>query len=76
MNSKFVIIIGFALMAEGFLANIYSSTILFPPTLTPTMKPIEGIDYVLFVYRQAFLISGIAGAIVTVVGLILWKNRK
>ena len=76
MNSKFVILVGIALMTEGFLVNIYSSLILFPPTNPPMMKPIEGIDYVLVLYKQIFLISGIIGILITIVGIILWRKRK
>jgi len=76
MNSKFVILIGIALMAEGFLVNIYSSLILFPTTNPPMMKPIEGIDYVLVLYKQIFLISGIIGILITIAGIILWRKRK
>jgi hypothetical protein len=76
MKSKYVILIGIALMTEGFLANIYSSLILFPPTNPPMMKPLEGMDYVLVLYKQVFLISGIIGIIVTIAGIILWKKRK
>ena len=76
MKSKFVILIGLALMAEGFLANIYSSLILFPPTSPPIMKPIEGMDYVLVMYKQAFLISGIIGILITIAGIIFWRKRK
>lgn len=76
MKSKFVILIGLALMAEGFLVNVYSSLILFPPTNLPMMNPIEGMDYVLVLYKQVFLISGIIGILITVAGIILWKKRK
>jgi hypothetical protein len=76
MKSKFVILIGLALMTEGFLANIYSSLVLFPPTNPPIMKPLEGMDYVLVLYKQAFLISGIIGIIITIAGIILWRKRK
>lgn len=76
MKSKFVILIGLTLMAEGFLVNVYSSLILFPPTNPPMMNPIEGMDYVLVLYKQVFLISGIIGILITVAGIILWKKRK
>ena len=76
MKTRLLIIIGVALMIEGFLATIYSSIILFSPTEPPTMRPIEGMDYVLFMYRQAFLFSGIIGIFVTVAGVIpFWKER-
>lgn len=76
MKSKFLILIGVAMMAEGFLANVYSSLILFPPTNPPMMKPLEGMDYVLVLYKQAFLISGIIGIVITLAGIFLWKKRK
>jgi LPXTG-motif cell wall-anchored protein len=40
------------------------------------MNPIEGMDYVLVLYKQVFLISGIIGILITVAGIILWKKRK
>jgi hypothetical protein len=76
MKSKFVILIGLALMAEGFLVNIYSSLILFPPTYPLMMKPLDGIDYVLVLYKQVFLISGIIGILITIAGIILWRKGK
>ena len=76
MKYQIVIIIGIALMAEGFMANIYTSSILFPPTEPPVMRPIEGMDYVLFVYRQAFLASAITGVFVTIAGILLWRKQK
>ena len=76
MKYQIVIIIGIALMAEGFMANIYSSSILFQPTEPPVMRPIEGMDYVLYVYRQAFLASAIVGVFVTIAGIALWKKRQ
>jgi hypothetical protein len=76
MKYQIVIIIGIALMAEGFMANIYSSSILFPPTEPPVMRPIEGMDYVLYVYKQAFLASAIVGVLVTFVGIFLWRKQK
>lgn len=63
-------------MVEGFLVTLYSSFVMFPATEPPMMRPIEGMDYVLFMYKQVFLASGIAGVFVTVVGIVLWRNRK
>ncbi len=77
MKTKLLIIIGIAMMIEGFSAVTYSSFVLFPPTEPPMMRSIEGIDYVLFIYRQAFLVSGIIGIFVTLAGIFLfWKKRK
>ena len=76
MKTRFLIIIGLALMIEGFLATFYTSFVLFPPTEPPMMRPIEGMDYVLFIYRQAFLFSGIIGIFVTLAGIVLWRKRK
>lgn len=77
MNTRLLIIIGIALIIEGFLATFYTSFVLFPPTEPPTMRPLEGIDYVFFIYRQAFLFSGIIGIFVTIAGVILfWRKRK
>lgn len=76
MKTKLVIIIGIALMIEGFSSVIYSSFVMFPPTEPPMMRPIEGMDYVLFMYKQVFLLSGIIGIFVTVAGIILWRKRK
>ena len=76
MKSKLLIIIGIALMIEGFLATLYTSFVLFPPTEPPMMRPLEGMDYVLFMYRQVFLFSGIIGIFVTLAGIIPWKKKK
>ena len=76
MKSKFLMIIGIALMIEGFLATFYSSFVLFPPTEPPMMRPLGDMDYVFYLYRQAFLLSGIIGIFVTVTGIIpFWKER-
>ena len=63
-------------MIEGFLATFYTSFILLPTTEPPMMRVIEGMDYVLFMYRQAFLFSGIIGIFVTIAGVIFWRKRK
>lgn len=76
MKIKLLIIIGLALMIEGFSSVLYSSFVMFPPTESPIMRPIEGMDYVLFMYKQAFLFSGIIGIFVTFAGIILWRKRK
>jgi len=76
MKTRLLIIIGIALMIAGFLVTFYTSFILFPPTEPPMMRSVEGIDYVFFMYRQAFLFSGIIGIFVTVAGIILWRKIK
>ena len=76
VNAKLLILVGIALMIQGFLVTIYTSFTLFPPTEPPMMRPIEGTDYVFFMYRQAFLVSGIIGIFVTLAGVILWRKRK
>ena len=77
MKAGLLIIVGIALMIEGFVATFYSSIVLLPTTEPPMMRSIEGIDYVLFMYRQAFLFSGIIGIFVTIAGIILfWRKRK
>lgn len=69
-------VIGIVLMMEGFLATFYASFVLFQPTEPPTMQPIEGVDYVLYMYRHAFLFSGIVGVFVTLAGIIPhWRER-
>ncbi|GKS67064.1 hypothetical protein YTPLAS73_06110 [Nitrosarchaeum sp.] len=70
MKPKVLIIIGVAMMAVGFLATLYSSFVLFPSTEPPMMRPIEGMDYVFFMYRQEFLLGGMIGIFVTVAGII------
>lgn len=76
MKLKVLIIIGIMMMVIGFSATVYSSFVLFPPTEPPMMRPIEGMDYVFFMYRQAFLLGGIIGIFVTVAGIIpFWKER-
>lgn len=65
------------MMVVEFSATVYSSLVLFPPTEPPMMQAIEGIDYVLFMYRQVFLLGGIIGIFVTLAGIILfWRKRK
>ena len=76
MKTRLLIIIGIALMIEGFSSVLYSSFVLFPPTEPPMMRPIEGMDYVLFMYKQVFLLSGIIGIFVTLAGIILWRKRR
>lgn len=76
MKTRFLIIIGLALMIEGFSSILYSSFVMFPPTNPPIMRPLEGMDYVLFMYKQAFLFSGIIGIFVTLTGILLWRKRK
>jgi len=78
-KAKLLIIVGIALMIEGFSSFFYSSYVLFPPTEPPLMNPIEGMDIVLLTYRQALLYSGMAGIFVSVVGIFLYlrqRNRK
>ena len=63
-------------MIEGFLPTFYSFFILFAPTEPPMMRTIEGMDYVIIMYRQAFLFSGVIGIFVAIVGGIsFWKER-
>ena len=76
MKTSILMIFGISLMIEGFSSVIYSTFVLFPPTEPPMMRPIEGINYVLFMYSQAFLISGVIGIFVTIIGIILWRKRK
>jgi len=76
MKPKVLIIVGIVMIVIGFSVTVYSSFILFPPTEPPTMRPIEGMDYVFFMYKQAFLLGGIIGTFVTVAGIItFWKER-
>ncbi|WP_232212392.1 hypothetical protein [Candidatus Nitrosopumilus sediminis] len=75
MKTRLLVIIGIALMIEGFSSVIYSSFVMFPPTEPPMMRPIDGMDYVLFMYKQAFLFSGIIGIFVTLAGIILWRKK-
>jgi len=76
MKTGILIIFGMSLMIEGFSSVIYSTFILFPPTEPPMMRPIEGINYILFMYRQSFLVSGVIGIFVTIIGIVLWRKRK
>jgi len=76
MKSKFLMIIGIVLMIEGFLVTIYSSFILFPPTEPPIMRPLGNTEYVFYMYKQVFLLSGIIGIFVTIAGIMLWIKRK
>lgn len=74
--TKTLLIVGLALIIEGFFATFYSAFILFPPAEPPMMRPLEGMDYVFFIHRQAFMASGIVGIFVTLAGIILWRKRK
>ncbi|MGY5147906.1 MAG: hypothetical protein ACW9W4_07905 [Candidatus Nitrosopumilus sp. bin_7KS] len=73
---KIILVVGIALIIEGFFATIYSAFVLFPPTEPPMMRPLEGMDYLFFIHRQAFMISGIVGIFVTIAGIIFWRKRK
>ncbi len=76
MKTRLLVIIGIALMVGGFSAVIYSSYVLLPPVEPPVMKQMEGLDYVLLMYKQAFLLNGIIGIFVTVAGVVLfWKEK-
>lgn len=76
MNTKLLIIVGIALMLEGFSSFFYSSYVMFPPTEPPLMKPVEGMDLILLTYKQALLYSGIAGIFVTTVGIFLSRRGR
>jgi hypothetical protein len=71
-----LILVGIAMMIEGFSADLYSSYVLIPTTAPPVMRPIEGADAIMVLYRQAFLISGIAGVFVTIAGVFLHLRQK
>jgi len=76
MKTRLLIIIGIALIVEGFLATFYTQINLFP-LRTPLIRSLEGMDYVFLTYYQVFLFSGIIGIFVTIAGVILfWRNRK
>ena len=76
LKANLLIIIGIALMIEGFSSFFYSSYVLFPPTEPPLMKSVEGMDIILITYRQALLYSGFAGIIVSVIGILLYLKQK
>lgn len=75
MKTRLSIIVGIALMIEGFLATFYTQINLFPLRY-PAIRSLEGMDYVLFTYYSIFLFSGIIGIFVTIAGIIsFWKER-
>ncbi|QLH10863.1 hypothetical protein [Nitrosarchaeum sp. AC2] len=76
MKTRLLIIIGVVLMIDGFSSFFYSTFMMFPPTEPPMMRSIEGMDYVLFMYKHVFLFSGIIGIFVTIAGIIFWRKRK
>jgi len=76
LNVDLLITVGISLMVVGFLATFYTSFVLFPPTEPPMMHPLNDVDYVFIMYRQAFLFSGIIGIFVTITGIIFRRNRK
>ncbi|MCV0409622.1 MAG: hypothetical protein K5783_02080 [Nitrosopumilus sp.] len=77
LKSKFLIILGAVLMIEGLFVTLYLSFVLLSPTEPPTMRPIEGIDLIIIVYRHAFWLSGILGFFITLVGIItFWRKTK
>ena len=76
MNASLLIVIGIIMTITGFAAVISRSTYVLPPTEPPIMRSLEGIDYIIVVYSQMFLFTGIVGTIITVIGIILWRKRK
>jgi len=76
LKSTFLIILGAVLMIEGLFVTLYLSFVLLSPTEPPTMRPIEGIDFIFVMYRHVFWFSGIIGIFVTAVGITLWRKRK
>lgn len=76
LKSKFLIVLGAVLMIEGLFVTLYLSFILLPSTEPPTMRPIEGIDFIFIVYRHAFWLSGILGFFITLTGIITFWRRK
>ena len=76
LKIRILLVFGIALMIEGLLATIYTSFVLFPPTEPPMMRSLQGIDYVFFIHREIFLVIGILGFFVTLVGIIMWRKRK
>ncbi len=75
MKGKVLIMTGVTMMAVGFSAIFYSSFVLFSPAEPPMMRPIEGMDFVFFMYRQEFLFSGIIGTFVTLAGFIIRRKQ-
>ena len=76
MKIIFLIVIGIAMTATGFAAIFSRATYFLPPTEPPIMRPLEGIEYLVVLYSQAFLLIGIVGIFVTVAGIVLfWKER-
>jgi len=51
LKGNLLIIVGIALMHEGFSSFFYSSYVMFPPTEPPLMKSVEGMDLILLTYR-------------------------
>ncbi|MCE2506706.1 MAG: hypothetical protein J4F36_09645 [Nitrosopumilaceae archaeon] len=71
MKTRLLTIIGIVMIIIGFTAMLTRSTYFLPPAEPPIMKPLEGIEYLIAVYPQAFLFIGIVGIFVTVAGFII-----
>lgn len=75
MRYQILILIGMAMMIEGFSSTFYSYSILSDSTSPPLMRSLEGMDYVIYIYKQIFLASGIVGIVVTFAGIFFWRKK-
>ena len=76
-----VLIVGFCLTVVGFSLFVVSQNMWWDiPSAIPTMRPVEGIDYVLFTLTPILPIVGFGGVCILVIGAIIFfidrkKNR-
>ena len=76
MKPGLLMIIGLVMTVIGFAATFSRSTYFLPPTEPPIMRPLEGIEYLIVIHSQAFLLIGIIGIFVIIVGfLMFWKEK-
>lgn len=71
---KYLVFAGIAMALVGFSAVWHIAT-MFPATDPPTMRPIEGVDRLLLHNEFAFMLMGITGIAISVIGTVLWRKR-
>lgn len=76
MKDRLLTIVGTVMTVIAFTAMLSRSTYFLPPTEPPTMRPLEGIEYLVVVHGHMFLFIGIVGIFLTVLGVhMFWKER-
>jgi hypothetical protein len=77
-RSYIILIIGACLIIGGFSFSAASTQMWWSiPNEPPTMRPMEGIDYVIFTLQPVYPIIGFSGIITLVIGIaIFFVDRK